>query len=119
AILSQAEVVDAKRKRGERLGRLAGIPVAIKDNLCIKGVTTTCASKILNQFRPPYTAHVIERLVQEDAVVFGKTNLDEFAMGSSTENSAFQKTRNPWNPEYTPGGSSGGSAAAVAACEAP
>jgi aspartyl-tRNA(Asn)/glutamyl-tRNA(Gln) amidotransferase subunit A len=119
AILTQAEAVDAKRRRGERLGRLAGIPVALKDNLCLKGIPTTCASKILKTFRPPYTAHVIERLVQEDAVLFGKTNLDEFAMGSSTENSAFQKTTNPWNAEYTPGGSSGGSAAAVAACEVP
>jgi aspartyl-tRNA(Asn)/glutamyl-tRNA(Gln) amidotransferase subunit A len=117
SILAQAEAIDAKRRRGEKLGRLAGIPVALKDNLCLRGARTTCASKILKEFRPPYTAHVVERLIQEDAILFGKTNLDEFAMGSSTENSAFQQTRNPWNPDYTPGGSSGGSAAAVGACE--
>jgi aspartyl-tRNA(Asn)/glutamyl-tRNA(Gln) amidotransferase subunit A len=119
SILAQAEAVDAKRSRGEKLGRLAGLPIAIKDNLCVRNGTTTCASKILENYRPPYTAHVVERLIQEDAILFGKTNLDEFAMGSSTENSAFQKTRNPWNLECTPGGSSGGSAAAVAACEVP
>jgi len=119
SILAQAQAVDSKRSRGEKLGRLAGIPVAIKDNLCIRGGVTTCASRILQDFRSPYTAHVIERLIAEDAILFGKTNLDEFAMGSSTENSAFQQTRNPWNPEDTPGGSSGGSAAAVAAGQAP
>lgn len=119
SVLAQADVIDARRKRGEKLGRLAGIPVALKDNLCLKGEITTCASKILENFRPPYTAHVVQRLQQEDAILFGKCNLDEFAMGSSTENSAFQKTSNPWNNEYTPGGSSGGSAAAVAASMAP
>ena len=117
--LRQARAVDAKRKRGEPIGLLAGLPVAIKDVLCIKGQPTTCASKMLQNYRPPYDAHVIERLRGADAVLIGKTNMDEFAMGSSTENSAFQVTRNPWDLTRIPGGSSGGSAAAVAACEAP
>lgn len=119
SILAQAAAVDAKRKSGQKVGKLAGIPVALKDNLCVRGDVTTCASKILQTFRPPYSAHVVERLVQEDAILFGKCNLDEFAMGSSTENSAYQTTGNPWNVEFTPGGSSGGSAAAVAASFAP
>jgi aspartyl-tRNA(Asn)/glutamyl-tRNA(Gln) amidotransferase subunit A len=119
AARQQARGVDAKRKRGERLGPLAGVPVAVKDVLCTKGVPTTCASKILQPFVPPYDAHVVERLKAADAVLIGKTNMDEFAMGSSTENSAYQVTRNPWDLERIPGGSSGGSAAAVAACEAP
>jgi aspartyl-tRNA(Asn)/glutamyl-tRNA(Gln) amidotransferase subunit A len=93
--------------------------LAIKDVLCIQGVPTTCGSKILQNFVPPYDAHVIAKLKQADAVLLGKTNLDEFAMGSSTENSAYQITRNPWDLTRIPGGSSGGSAAAVAACEAP
>ncbi len=117
--LEQARAVDGKRKRGDRLGPLAGVPVAIKDVLCTAGQPTTCSSKILQNFKPPYDAHVITRLKQADAVLLGKTNMDEFAMGSSTENSAYQVTRNPWNLERIPGGSSGGSAAAVAACEAP
>jgi aspartyl-tRNA(Asn)/glutamyl-tRNA(Gln) amidotransferase subunit A len=117
--LQQARAVDAKRKAGAPVGPLAGIPVAIKDNLCTRGRRTTCASRILADFRPPYDAHVVEALTAADAVLIGKTNMDEFAMGSSTENSAFKKTRNPWNLQHIPGGSSGGSAAAVAACEAP
>jgi aspartyl-tRNA(Asn)/glutamyl-tRNA(Gln) amidotransferase subunit A len=115
----QARAIDARRQRGDPLGPLAGLPIAIKDVLCTAGQPTTCGSKMLQNFRPPYDAHVITRLKQADAVLLGKTNMDEFAMGSSTENSAYQTTRNPWNLEHIPGGSSGGSAAAVAACEAP
>src|SRR5262245_30450811 len=114
-VLNQAQRVDAQRSRGEKLGLMAGVPVGIKDILCERGETTTCGSKILEHYKPPYNAHVIDRLHNEDAILFGRLNMDEFAMGSSTENSAYKKTRNPWNLACVPGGSSGGSSAAVAA----
>lgn len=117
--LQQAAKVDRKRAAGELLGPLAGLPVAIKDNISIRGERLTCASRMLENFEAVYDAHVIERLRRADAVLIGRTNLDEFAMGSSCENSALQSTANPWNLETAPGGSSGGSAAAVAAGMAP
>jgi aspartyl-tRNA(Asn)/glutamyl-tRNA(Gln) amidotransferase subunit A len=113
--LEQAERVDKKIADGQSVGQLAGVPVAIKDNMCTTFGATTCASKILENFESPYNATVVDKLLAADAVIIGKTNLDEFAMGSSTENSGLKRTVNPWDTNRVPGGSSGGSAAAVAA----
>jgi aspartyl-tRNA(Asn)/glutamyl-tRNA(Gln) amidotransferase subunit A len=117
--LARAADIDARRKAGKPLGALAGLPVALKDVLCTTDMPTTCASKMLAGFRPPYDADVVARLRKADAVFVGKTNMDEFAMGGSNENSAFGPVRNPWDLSRAPGGSSGGSAACVAADMAP
>lgn len=115
--LRKAEEVQKKIDAGELTGPLAGVPVAIKDNMCTEGLLTTCSSRILGNFVPTFSSEAVLNLQKAGAVIMGKTNMDEFAMGSTTETSAFGETKNPWNPEHVPGGSSGGSAAAVAARE--
>ncbi|WP_097028043.1 Asp-tRNA(Asn)/Glu-tRNA(Gln) amidotransferase subunit GatA [Clostridium peptidivorans] len=117
--LNKAKELDNKIASGEELKSLAGIPVAIKDNISVKGMQNTCASKILEGYKAPYDAHVIEKIKRQDGIILGKLNMDEFAMGSSNENSAYKPVRNPWNTDMVPGGSSGGSAACVSGFEAP
>ncbi len=115
--IKQAQEIDKKIKTNQKLGRCFGMPISIKDNICIKGTKTTCASKVLQDFTAPYDATVVSKLKSEDAILIGKVNLDEFAMGLTTEFSAYGLTKNPWNKNYIPGGSSGGSAASVSALE--
>ena len=118
-VMEQAKNLDIKRAAGQNLGKLAGVPIAIKDNIHIAGETTTCASKFLSNYVAPFSATVCNLIEKEDGLILGKTNMDEFAMGSSTEHSAYQITKNPWNLSHSPGGSSGGSAAATGAHFAP
>ncbi|MDE6365603.1 MAG: Asp-tRNA(Asn)/Glu-tRNA(Gln) amidotransferase subunit GatA, partial [Lachnospiraceae bacterium] len=115
--LKTAEAVQEKIEKGELTGPLAGVPVAVKDNMCTEGMRTTCSSKILENYVPTFSAEAVINLEKAGAVMIGKTNMDEFAMGSTTETSAYGVTRNPWRTDHVPGGSSGGSAAAVAAGE--
>src|SRR5574338_1093587 len=115
--VDQARIIDKKIKSGEKVGAFYGMPISIKDNICIKGGKTTCASKMLSDYVAPYDATVVSKLKSQDAVLIGKTNLDEFAMGATTEFSAFGPSRNPWNTDYVLVCSSGGSAVAVAGFE--